>query len=303
VEVKETLFSLSRRYQVSIEQINVINPQLIDGLKVGQELLIPIAEQSSSPFEGSRPTHFVDIGETLFSISRKYGFEVGDIRAWNNLKSSDLSVGQEIMITAPPKDLLVSNSSEDIAIDTDFDSYHIVEQKETLISVSQKYAVSIDSLKQLNGLTSNEISVGQRLLLRKEAKEISDDLKSEPILSDTIAIELDIDTVVVVKPKEIVPIYAADVNQFNTRVIKEGELEKVVEEGLAMVIENSSDTKKYLALHRTAKIGTVMQVINMANNMNIYVRVVGKLIKLSRTANEKLRAVDSQFPVQITYIP
>src|SRR5690606_28477800 len=52
---------------------------------------------------------------------------------------------------------------------------------------------------------------------------------------------------------------------------------KVVELGMAEVIEDATDTKKYVALHRTAPIGTIMQVTNEMNSQNVFVRVIGKL--------------------------
>ena len=115
------------------------------------------------------------------------------------------------------------------------------------------------------------------------------------------------------EPIVVVPIDADDVPEFNSRTVREGDLEKVYEEGMAMVIANTTSTKKYLALHRTADVGTVMRVKNMSNNLTIYVRVVGKLpdtgdnakvlLKLSRTAFERLGAVNRQFPVEVSYIP
>ncbi|MDA0193774.1 MAG: LysM peptidoglycan-binding domain-containing protein [Bacteroidetes bacterium] len=314
VEAKETLFALSRRYQVTVNLINSSNPQLVDGLKIGQQLIIPIINDLPE-IQTRRQTHFVDIGETLFSISRKFGVGVNDIQVWNNLESVDLIVGQELFISIPEKTESNSNSQVEFNDDNNTSQHHIVTEKETLFAVSQKYGMSVDELKQMNSLSGNEISVGQKLVIKKPIVKTKTEIEAvNNLLSpDTDAIEAKTNPTVVEESKEVIPIKAKDVNQFNTRVIKDGELEKVVEEGLAKVIENTTDTKKYLALHRTAEIGTVMQVINMANNMNIYVRIVGKLpdtgendavlIKISRTAFEKFRAVDNQFPVQIIYIP
>jgi len=66
-------------------------------------------------------------------------------------------------------------------------------------------------------------------------------------------------------------------------------------------------------MHRTAPIGTIMQVKNEMNNLTVFVRVIGKLpdtgentnvtIRISKTAYDRLGAIDKRFPVEISYIP
>ncbi|MDX5477743.1 MAG: LysM peptidoglycan-binding domain-containing protein, partial [Cyclobacteriaceae bacterium] len=96
VDQGETLFGISRRYQVAISDILQSNEQLQDGLKMGQRIRVPYITKAAIP-EGSQ-LHKVAQGETLFSISRQYGVTVGDIMKWNNLQGNDLSVGQALVI-------------------------------------------------------------------------------------------------------------------------------------------------------------------------------------------------------------
>lgn len=96
VDQGETLFGVSRRYQVAISDILQSNEQLQDGLKIGQRIRVPYITKAAVP-EGSQ-LHKVAQGETLFSISRQYGVTVGDIMKWNNLQGNDLSVGQALVI-------------------------------------------------------------------------------------------------------------------------------------------------------------------------------------------------------------
>jgi LysM repeat protein len=96
VDQGETLFGISRRYQVAISDILQSNEQLQDGLKMGQRIRVPYITKAAIP-DGSQ-LHKVAQGETLFSISRQYGVTVGDIMKWNNLQGNDLSVGQALVI-------------------------------------------------------------------------------------------------------------------------------------------------------------------------------------------------------------
>ncbi|HSZ73077.1 MAG TPA: hypothetical protein VK750_10420, partial [Cytophagaceae bacterium] len=75
---------------------------------------------------------------------------------------------------------------------------------------------------------------------------------------------------------------------------------------------DGGDSDKYLAMHKTAPVGTIIQVINEGNNQRIFVRVIGKLpanglndrvvLKISKKAFERLAGVDKKIPVTLSYI-
>lgn len=322
VEAKETLFGISKRYQVTVTTITDQNPGTLEGLQIGQELQIPIkvASNDSAIDSPNEVSHLVDIGDTFYSISKKYAVSVDELKKWNGLTSNELNVGQRLKVnlkSIDEKTSLTTLSESTTATEPTWSRrFHIVEEQQTLFAISQKYNVTIQKLQNWNNLEGNNISIGQRLIVAKGtevAKDPAHRIESDPV-SNPVE---DVDSVKTVTPVPEdpveVPIYAKDVPEFNSRTVKEGDLEKVFEEGMAMVIANTTDTKKYLALHRSASVGTVMKVKNMMNDLAIYVRVVGKLpdtgennkvlLKLSRTAYERLGALDHQFPVEVSYIP
>jgi rare lipoprotein A (peptidoglycan hydrolase) len=87
---------------------------------------------------------------------------------------------------------------------------------------------------------------------------------------------------------------------------------RVSEKGIAEVITGTGESAKFLALHKSAPVGTIIQVSNPMNNISIFVRVIGKLpatgendkivIKLSQSAYERLNAIDKKFLVDLSYI-
>ena len=95
-------------------------------------------------------------------------------------------------------------------------------------------------------------------------------------------------------------------------VIKEEDKKTKKEEGFAASIDESIESDKYLALHKSARNGTIIFVKNQMNGNVVIVRVVGKLpntgnndkisIRLSSIAFDKLDARDSIIPVELTYI-
>jgi hypothetical protein len=87
---------------------------------------------------------------------------------------------------------------------------------------------------------------------------------------------------------------------------------RVTESGIAATIAGSG-TDKYLALHKTAPVGTIMQVRNQMNGQSVYVRVIGELpdtgensnmlVRLSPRAVQKLGTNDAKFRVETSYVP
>lgn len=85
----------------------------------------------------------------------------------------------------------------------------------------------------------------------------------------------------------------------------------VSESGQAEVIEGTGNHKKFLVLHRSAPVGTIMRIRNEENDVTIFARVVGVLpetgdnnkllIKLSKAAFDQLKAVNSRFRVEVSY--
>lgn len=95
--------------------------------------------------------HNVEEGETLYAIARKYNIPVSTIYKLNEgINYNTLKVGQEIVI-------INSENSNDN------NNLYIVEKGETLYSISKKYNLTVAELKKINNLTSNQISIGQRI--------------------------------------------------------------------------------------------------------------------------------------------
>jgi len=98
VEAGETLFALSRKYNVDVQSIKAANTESLDNLSIGQRVLIPIQKINN---QQNGIVHTVKSSETLFSISRQYDVNVDDLKSWNNLMDNNISVGQQLIINQP----------------------------------------------------------------------------------------------------------------------------------------------------------------------------------------------------------
>ncbi|NVO03813.1 MAG: LysM peptidoglycan-binding domain-containing protein [Bacteroidetes bacterium] len=124
----------------------------------------------------------VKSGDNLGSIASFYHVNVSDLKTWNNLKTNNLIVGRVLVIyqkkynlpqnKVPINNNAVINNSEN-AITNNKQNLnlkpvkHKVAAGESLWRISQKYNVSVDQIKKLNNLSSNNLRVGMILVIRK----------------------------------------------------------------------------------------------------------------------------------------
>ncbi len=106
--------------------------------------------------------YIVKSGDSLWSISKKYGINVDELKTENNLKSNTLSIGQYLKIPT------ISNNEEGI-------EYYVVKSGDTLWSIARNNNTTVDNIKTLNNLKNNTLTVGQRLIIRNTTSSIPSD--------------------------------------------------------------------------------------------------------------------------------
>jgi LysM repeat protein len=92
VSMGETLYSISQKYNVSLEDIKTANGLKNDQISLGMELKI------QKPQKGAIIVYKVQSGDTLYSISRKFNVSVEEIKSWNKISDNSINVGQNIEI-------------------------------------------------------------------------------------------------------------------------------------------------------------------------------------------------------------
>jgi LysM repeat protein len=111
VEPGETIYGISTKYHVAVADLLEINPDLDNGLKVGQMISIPYdsAFAKEKRTDDNVITHKVQPGETLYSLAKKYNTTVNDLLKNNNM---ELKAGQEIVVgyKNQPKNNQVKNT-------------------------------------------------------------------------------------------------------------------------------------------------------------------------------------------------
>ncbi|MGD1890031.1 MAG: LysM peptidoglycan-binding domain-containing protein [Cyclobacteriaceae bacterium] len=297
VDQGETLFSVSRRYGVTIQEIKELNPEIdINQLSIGDTLRAPLFSDLS---RGEKTLHTVAEGETLYRLAKQYEVTTDNIRAWNTLGLEPLKIGQVIVIYQP--------QPEEELPDPERYVLHEVKEGETLYAISRAYQVGVSELMERNDLETESINLGQVLTIREK----------NPVPVPVVKVEPTVSTVSTptrrVSRSEALRI---EKERYERIQLEEAETlasyKKVTSNGFASVIEGKLNTKKFLALHRSAPIGTILRVRNEMNDMSIFVRVVGKLpdtgvnnnleIRLTQSAYDKLGGSNERFPAEITYV-
>jgi membrane-bound lytic murein transglycosylase D len=129
-----------------------------------------------STYNREKINYRVKSGDHLSKIAGKYDVRVDDIKQWNRLNSSTLRVGQQLTIYVSPtqkasiNNQLASNTSSGSSqpVQVSKNKVYYVQPGDTLWEISRKHGnVSVAQIKQMNGLKSNEIKVGQKLIIAK----------------------------------------------------------------------------------------------------------------------------------------
>ena len=141
VEKGDTLYSLSKRFNISIEELKRINNLNDDILSIGQVLKL------SNTDDNEYDTYIVKKGDSLWAISKEYNIPLNELIKINSLTDLTLQINQELLVPKTNKNI------------------YIVEAGDTLWSIARKNNINVDELKTINNLTSNLISVGQELII------------------------------------------------------------------------------------------------------------------------------------------
>lgn len=158
VKSGDTLYSIALQFGVTVDRLKDVNNLSSNALNVGQELIIPEKEEIKEEDEDLKGfiAYTIKSGDSLYSIARNYNTTVNAIKDINNLTSNTLSIGQTLKI---PSNNNNNNTNNNYITYT-------VKSGDSLYSIARNYNTTVDSIKTLNNLTSNLLSIGQTLRIQ-----------------------------------------------------------------------------------------------------------------------------------------
>ena len=150
VKSGETLWSIAKKYNTTVDKLKEINNLSSNILSINQVLQLPTGNISDIS------TYTVKKGDTLYGIAKKFNLSVNELKSINNLQTDILSIGQVLNIK--PTNVDMPKVEEDII--------YTVKKGDTLYAISRKFNIPVSKIIDLNNLSTTILSVGQKLLLK-----------------------------------------------------------------------------------------------------------------------------------------
>ena len=155
VKSGDSLYSIAKKYNTTVDNLKNLNNLTSNVLMIGQQLLVPTVNNNSSS------TYVVQNGDSLYKIAQKYNTTVNDIKSLNNLSSDALMIGQTLKIPTNTSNSTTSGNN----------TTYTVKSGDSLYKIAQRYNTTVNAIKRLNGLSSDNLSVGQQLLIPSSTGE------------------------------------------------------------------------------------------------------------------------------------
>ena len=154
-------------------------------VKITSKVSFSSAAGAASALPKEAATHTVRKGEYLTKLAREHGVSVAQLMAWNELASQNVVPGQRLRLRAPAGDETMAAAPRQqpkaasktspaaaaaaaprrVTAARELPQVHRVQAGDTLFNISRRFGVSVQVLRELNHLTSDEVKLGQKLLV------------------------------------------------------------------------------------------------------------------------------------------
>jgi LysM repeat protein/ABC-type branched-subunit amino acid transport system substrate-binding protein len=179
VQGGNTLYGISKLYNVTAEKVIEFNPTVSNGLQIGQRILIPVAQgevKNETQIETKAPDfHKVEKGDNLYNISKRYAVSMEDIVKLNPGSENSISIGQELKLPSNAKikqEASVAQAKTQVTF-TDSMLVYTVLPKETMYSISKRFMVSIEDIKKANGMTNEKLKKGDVIKIPTKKEKVT----------------------------------------------------------------------------------------------------------------------------------
>lgn len=292
----ETLYGVARRYKVPVEDIVEANSGQKGALVTGQVILVPrnrvVLTQPATPkapaaapaatralatdARGNK-VYKVEPGMTLFAIARRFQTTPAELARLNGFPANyNVRVGESVIVAGTAAAAPAARPSTPVAATRPAPTARPERDEEA----------------ERDAREAREKEARERA-----ARERARDSANSPAVTPTTPAST---TSAPAPEREKAPTRASEI------------VRRVSESGLATAIQTDA-SDKYLALHKTAPVGTIMEVKNIMNGQSVYVRVIGQLpdtgentnilVRLSKRAVQRLATPDQRFRVETNYVP
>jgi len=291
LDPKDNYYSIGRRYKVSPKAIIEFNNNA--PLKIGGTVKVP-TELPFNETQTAATTQPAVVQQKPQVQPQVTKTPAQTPTVQQPVTQQPAPVVQQPVSTAPkPAAPAPATVQPAAAVNIDNVQQYKVSAGETIFSIAKRFNTSVEDIRNLNNLNSDDLKADQILKVRTGMPPEERPVAKQDVLKADSA---------------NMPVDSADAKFKANRF---GLYEKN-ERGVATWIEDTSlDPKKELVLHRTAPIGTVIKITNPMNNHTTYAKVVGRfteseatknvLIVMTKNTADALGALDKRINVNISY--
>ena len=164
VKKGDSLYSIANKNNITVDEPKKINNLTSNMLSVGQVLKLPMQDKVEEIV-----MYTVQKGDSLYSIAKKFGITVDEIKSLNNLTSNNLAIGEQLMIKSSTGDEPINPEEECIGTGYVEPQYimYTVQRGDSLYTIARRYNTSVDNIKALNNLTNNNLTIGEQLKIKE----------------------------------------------------------------------------------------------------------------------------------------
>jgi LysM repeat protein len=269
VVAKESLFSIARQYNVSVQDLENLNKEiLINGLQIGQTISVPNKRKTLDGrvrvINQETIFHIVEPKETKFSITKKYGISIDQLESQNPEIINGLIVGNKLAINTAA--IKPANESEELML--------ALAEKQVVVEKTKAKTVEIDDLKD-RLIVQKEMN--QKIIKINDLKVNLNDMngsKENSVEKLRLVLEANknVQDILMAKLDSLVNSMNNDLKELKRMDILNVEeskrLEKQSSEGINKTNELSSQLKKELAENRKVYAGLMNKVEKIAVEEN-----------------------------------
>ena len=240
---------------------------------------------------GGEGTYTVKSGDSLWSIAKKYNTTVNELKSLNNLKSNSLSTGQVLKIP-------VQNTSGNT---------YTVKSGDTLYAIANRYGVTVNELKNTNNLTTNSLTIGQRLIIPSKETIVPPTDNKEDYITYTVKSG---DTLYkIANSYNLTPSDLMEYNNLSSTVLNIGqtlkipynvEQEEVTTEYIQYTVK-SGDSLYSIARNYGVSVNDIMNYNNLSSNLLSIGQVLKIPVATTETTTYTVKSGDSLYSIARQY--
>lgn len=183
VQKGDSLWTISQRYNTSVNQLKSLNNLKNDLIYPNQVLKVAKSSSSSTSKSSSNSskasTYTVKKGDNLSKIAAAHGISLTNLMKWNNLSTTLIFPGDKLKVTAPKSNSNSNNSSSSSSSNVASSATtYTVKSGDTLSKIALSHGVSVSNLKKWNNLSSDLIFPGDKLRVSNKGSSSSSNSSS-----------------------------------------------------------------------------------------------------------------------------